>query len=436
MADLKKSLGMMQGMGILVSALLGTGVFIVPELTVTNFGSHALWGWGLLLIAVLPIAITFAELGKRFPSAAGASNFVRVAFGVRQGGIVGWLFLALLPVGLSAAMEMAIWFLRSLTEIGQHQALVAKLIILGLIGWANLREIKFSGNLQTAIAYSVGIIIVVLTGLAGIGWFPATENQASSPDWPKVGAAAALAFWSFIGIEVMAHLSSEFKNPDRDLPIALIGGTLIVGGIYWAGSWLIYYFVAPDGNSTIAIVQLTQQLLGSYGNAFICIFGLLSCIATMNIYLASAARMVWQMANDRRLPNRLRSLNDAGAPDNAIYSWMIISAVSICLTSGFGMKLEGLITAANGVIVLIYLMTMLAAMKLLPRLQKRIAIAGLLVCVVLAISLYKSMIYAIVIYFSLSVVYLITRVPAIRSLSLLQFKREESRAKQKCKSAA
>ena len=75
MSGLKQELGLAQGIGLLSTSLLGTGVFAVPALAALVAGNNSLWAWPVLIILVFPIAIVFAILGRHYPSAGGVAHF-------------------------------------------------------------------------------------------------------------------------------------------------------------------------------------------------------------------------------------------------------------------------------------------------------------------------------------------------------------------------
>ena len=110
MSGLKQELGLAQGVGLLSTSLLGTGVFAVPALAALVAGNNSLWAWPVLIVLVFPIAIVFAILGRHFPSAGGVAHFVGLAFGPRLERVTGWLFLSVIPVGLPAALHIATGF--------------------------------------------------------------------------------------------------------------------------------------------------------------------------------------------------------------------------------------------------------------------------------------------------------------------------------------
>ncbi|MBU5643439.1 amino acid permease, partial [Citrobacter sp. S46_ASV_140] len=107
MSGLKQELGLAQGIGLLSTSLLGTGVFAVPALAALVAGNNSLWAWPVLIVLVFPVAIVFAVLGRHFPSAGGVAHFVGMAFGSRLERVTGWLFLSVIPVGLPAALHIA-----------------------------------------------------------------------------------------------------------------------------------------------------------------------------------------------------------------------------------------------------------------------------------------------------------------------------------------
>lgn len=109
MSGLKQELGLGQGVGLLSTSLLGTGVFAVPALAALVAGDNSLWAWPLLILLVFPIAIVFALLGRHFPSAGGVAHFVDMAFAT-SGQRHRLAVLSVIPVGLPAALHIATGF--------------------------------------------------------------------------------------------------------------------------------------------------------------------------------------------------------------------------------------------------------------------------------------------------------------------------------------
>src|SRR6218665_2553645 len=127
MSRLNKELGLLQGVALLSTSLLGTGIFVVPALAATAAGEASLWAWLILTALVLPVAFPFAQLGRRFPHAGGAPHLIGRAFGPRMERLIALLFLAVLPVGLPAALTISTGFFQALFNLGRGEALLIQL---------------------------------------------------------------------------------------------------------------------------------------------------------------------------------------------------------------------------------------------------------------------------------------------------------------------
>jgi amino acid efflux transporter len=92
MSGLKQELGLAQGVGLLSTSLLGTGVFAVPALAALVAGNNSLWAWPVLIVLVFPWPLSL-PCWAAFPSAGGVAHFVGMAFGPRLERVTGWLFL-------------------------------------------------------------------------------------------------------------------------------------------------------------------------------------------------------------------------------------------------------------------------------------------------------------------------------------------------------
>ena len=166
MSRLNKDLGLLQGVALLSTSLLGTGIFAVPALAASVAGAASLWAWLLLIVLVLPVAFTFAQLGRRFPHAGGAPHLIGRAFGARSERLSAMLFLAVLPVGLPAALQIATGFCQALLPLGRGAALAVQLLTLGAMLLLGRRPAGASSLVQ-------GLIAVAILASVGLAWLPA-----------------------------------------------------------------------------------------------------------------------------------------------------------------------------------------------------------------------------------------------------------------------
>ncbi|WP_165313120.1 L-methionine/branched-chain amino acid transporter [Vibrio ziniensis] len=400
MNQLKKEITLLSGIGQLSTTLMGTGLFMIPAIAAGIAGHFSLWAWLILFVAVCPVALTFAALGKKYPSAGGTAYFVRKAYNSRLERAVAWLFVSVIPVGVPAAVALAAGFLQQLLPAQFNNAILAQVLTLALLISVNLAGTKSSGRLQTVIAMSIFALVASFLWIGDVGSTDLSMPTLDSDSIWSIGAALGVMFWCFVGIEAFAHMGEEFKNPQRDFPIAILVGCFVAGATYWACSVVILKFGAfgtPEFDST-SIPWLSDKLFGPRLTIIISVIGFFACFASINLYTQSLSRMVWAQAREYRPDSILAQLSKRGVPTHA--TWLVFSVLLVsCLIGEFSnLDLEFFLKLANGVFVLVYLLAMLAAYKLLKGIQKFLAILALLLCTGVFICLGWSMLYALVIF--------------------------------------
>lgn len=379
-----------QGIGLMATTLLGTGVFILPQLTINSAGRLAPLTWALLTLAILPLAWVFAELGRRFPSAAGPAFFVQSAFGKRAGYVIGLMFLFVVPMGAPAALMITFEFLKPIVTLSPTQALSGQLAILALLFAANWQGLQLSG--RTQLALTLAIVAVVILLLIAFAVQPLkTGPHISAGSVQGMFGAMGLALWSFLGIEAITHLSAEFRDPKRDFVPAVLVGTVSVGLIYTGCTYIS--LLAPD--APLAMVGAYEQLLGDSGPWVIAILGLASGLATVNVYMASVARLAWSLSQQGVLPSFIKPLNRHQVPSMALFMVILLCSLTLILAHSLGEHFEVMVRWVNGVFILIYTASMLAAWRLVDTHYRPAIVLSLLVCMGFIISLGTSMGYGI-----------------------------------------
>lgn len=397
MSRLNKELGLLQGVALLSTSLLGTGIFVVPALAATAAGAASLWAWMILIALVLPVAFTFAQLGKRFPHAGGAPHLIGRAFGLRMEGVSALLFLAVLPVGLPAALHIASGFWLALLDLDRVGLLAIELATLAAILLLGQRPPKASGLLQ-------GLIAVAIVASVALIWWMGDLPRTSQPllpamddQWHLLPTALGVMFWCFVGIEAFTHLGEEFKRPERDFPLALLLGVLLAGLVYWACSVAVLSFATYGDvhSDTTALPRLFEQLLGEQARALVAVLGYLACFASMNVYIQGFARLIWSLAEEGRLPASLAVRNRQGVPGKALLLVVISCALCAALSATLKLSVDDLIRYANGNFVLIYLFSMAAGWVLLRGIWRLLAGLSTLLCAAVLVMLGSDALYAV-----------------------------------------
>jgi amino acid efflux transporter len=403
MSRLNKELGLLQGVGLLCTSLLGTGVFVIPALAASVAGEVSLWAWLLLIILVLPIALTFAQLGRQHPHAGGAPHLIGCAFGARMERLSAFLFLAALPVALPAALNIASGFWQALFALADGAVITIQLLTLALTLLLGQRSARTSGGLQIVIA------LLIITTVALI-WYKGELPRAERPllpslhgDWQLLPAALGIMFWCFVGIEAFTHLGEEFKNPRRDFPLALLFGVLLAGLVYWACSVAVLSFHAygNEGNGAASLPQMLDDLFGQQARWLSASIGYLACFASINTYIQGFSRLIWSLAEEGKLARPLARRNANGVPTNALLLVVLGCALCTLLIWSLSLPLDQLIRYANGNFIVIYLLSMAAGGVLLKGLWRGLAALSCLICGAVLLMLGVDALYALGLFLGL-----------------------------------
>ncbi|ART81947.1 L-methionine/branched-chain amino acid transporter [Oceanisphaera profunda] len=399
MGRLHKQLGLGYGTAMMATSLLGSGIFVVPAVAASLAGSDSLWAWLLLMILVLPIAFTFARLGRSFPHAGGAPHLIGRALGANMEKLSAFLFLAVLPVGLPAMLTLTTGFWHALFNFNATGDLLIQLGTLGLVMLLGTRNSGASGLIQLIIALAIiGLLSAVwLSGnliSTSLSTFPAMQNV----QWNALPATLAVMFWCFVGLEAFTHMGEEFKRPERDFPLALLLGVLLAGLIYLAYAVAVVKFgvFGNEVTNTTSFPTLMATLFGEPGRWAAAIVGYLTCFAGLNLYVQGFSRLLWSMADEGKLPASLAKLNRKGVPFRALIWVVTASALCVLVAWLFKLPLEALMRYANGNFILVYLLAMVAGVKLLSGSHRWLAALASLLCLGVFVSLGIEAGYALV----------------------------------------
>lgn len=391
----KSRIGRLQGAGLLATTLLGTGVFILPSLTLATAGSSAVWMWLLLTVLAVPITFVFGRLAGTLPHAGGPAHFVQVGFGAAAGRVTGLLFLLVVPVGAAAALWMAWSFIEAWFSPQSWQALLGQYSFLVLFYLLNRIGFQLSARLQLGLTLAIAATVVLLALVALPQLTFSMPPLPTGSDTDAITSAIALGFWSFLGVEAMTHLAQDFRDPQRDMVPALMLGLAVVGVLYLVCTWLLWQ-LSPTPAQPLSMAAVCGQVLGPYGGWLIAALGLASSLAGVNVYTASVARLCGSFAEQGVLPRYFAAKNQHQVPERALVLMLVLMAVLTTAATCSGQQLADLISWVNGVFAFIYLAAMAAAVRLLPLSAKPLALLALGLCAIVVWTLGASMSYALV----------------------------------------
>ena len=357
---LNRRIGLFSAITLVVANMIGTGVFTTSGLIMGKLHSPLFlllcWGGGGLF--ALAGAFCYAELGAMFPRSGGDYVFLRESFGRFAAFLSGWISLIVgfsAPVA-AAAIAFSCYAFGEQSWFGNHyiqlqigewsffdispQTLIAcgVVLVFSFLHSGSIGVSKGIQNILTLFKFSLITIFIALGFFLGEGSFSHFSAEELETSFYLGNFATALIFVSFAysGWNAAAYLGGEIKNPGKNLPIALIAGTLLVTTLYLLlNAIYIYSLPASELAGSIDVGRKSAGVLfGNTSGAFFSIaiaVGVLSVISAMTM---SGPRVYFAMARDRVFFKFFGDMDiRRGNPSRAVWLQCFLAILMIVTTS-------------------------------------------------------------------------------------------------------
>ena len=307
---LLRALSANTGMALIIGAIIGSGIFMVPSSVASQVGSPSLslLVWICAGLLALAGALCFAELGAAIPHSGGTYAFLKRAY--RSDAIAyffGWSLLFIVMTGAMGAVASA--FARYAGGLFAIEDMwTERFVAVGCILFLtviNSLGVRVGGWFQNVFAFiKVGAVLAVIT--AGIffaqgvdvSWTPLVQDTTGSSLLGGFSLAMLGALFAYNGWFFVTFISGEVKNPQRNIPRAILGGLAIVIGVYLLAN-IVYLNVLSfeELKSSRRVAADTMAVLvGPSGAIVISAFIMLTSFGTVNAQLMAAPRVYYAMS--------------------------------------------------------------------------------------------------------------------------------------------
>jgi APA family basic amino acid/polyamine antiporter len=301
-----RTLGLFSATMMVIGGIIGSGIFLNPSVVAARMGSRngTLLVWLLGAVIALLGAFVFAELGRRRPLAGGGYAYLREAFGPLAGFLYGWALLLIMATGAIAAVAMT--FAGYATALlgwpasAQQPLAAGAIVLLTALNVVGVKPAAWTQNVFTVLKLLAITLLVVAAFTV-----PANPVQTAAP-LPSgslifaVGAALVPVLFAFGGWQQTNFIAEELRDPERDLPRALILGVLGVVAAYLLVNVAYLRALGPIGlaASTAPAAETMAGIAGDGGRRLISAGIVASTFGFLNLVILVSPRVYQAMARD------------------------------------------------------------------------------------------------------------------------------------------
>ena len=354
---LPRRLGFWSAVAVLVGSTIGSGIFRTPAGVASNVPDVPIFllAWILGAVVALCGALTYAELAAAFPRTGGLYVFLREGFGPLAAFLFGWGELIIIRPGAYGAISItsAAYAIRVVHSMGltamdpstpvlalgpvvivAEQALAAGLIVVVAgVNWFGIHRGAILQNLSTALkVFALFALVAIGFALGGSHAVPSMLSQHAPVGISPFLVAMVAILWAYDGWADLAFVSGEVRDPQRNLPRAIILGTAGVVVLY-LGAILVYLHLIPMsqmGGAQLVAADAAQILLGPTGVVLVGAAVAVSTFGTLNGSMMTAPRIFFALAEDGLFPKAIARVSEKnGAPTGAIVLAAALGAIFV-----------------------------------------------------------------------------------------------------------
>ncbi len=345
--QLQKSLGAFDLVLLGIGAIVGTGIFILPGTVAANHSGPAIvFSFIIAAIVCALVGMCYSELSSSIPVTGSAYTYGYVVFGELIAWLVGWVLV--LEYGLAVAAVSTGWsaYLSALLEgfhiiipkaisgpfiptEGTYVNIPAIAIVLATAFLLTRGVNEFAKLNRIMVFIKVGIILLFI----GVGIFyvkPANWQPFMPFGFKGVLSGAALVFFAFLGFDAVSSAAEEVRNPQRNMPIGIIGSLLVCTMLYVTISLVLTGIVPYTQLNVSNPVSFALQLINQNWMAGVISLGaVIAMMTVILVMLYGGTRLLYAFGRDGLLPKIMYELNEKYKTP-VKNTWILASLIAFC----------------------------------------------------------------------------------------------------------
>lgn len=321
---LKRDLGLFEVTLSGVGIILGAGIYALIGKAAELAGNSVWIAFALAALIAVFTGLSYAELSSIFPRASAEYEYTNRAFGKRLAFVIGWLIIFSGVIGASTVALGFGGYFEALTGASALPSAVLLILALSIILLWGIKISAWFAIVFTLIE-TVGLLIVICIGVPHLG----SVDYLDMPNGLRgVFEAAALIFFAYMGFEEMVKLSEETRDPERNMPLALMAALAITILLYILVALSVVSVVPPEvlAASAAPFAEVAAEALGPEAFVVLSAIALFATANTVLLMLLAASRIAYGMAESASLPTVLGRVHPGRrTPMVAIVAVMLLS---------------------------------------------------------------------------------------------------------------
>lgn len=345
---------------IAINSIIGAGIFGLPSKVYSLIGTYGIIAFVVCALVVALIILCFAEVSSRFEETGGPYLYAREAYKPAVAFEIGWLIWLARVTAFAANCNLLINYLSffwsgATTTMWRASIIVLTVSVLAIINLLGIRQAAIVSNAFT-IGKLVPLIIFIAAGLFFMN--PQAFALGPAPEPAAFSQSVLLLVYAFTGFESATVPAGEMRDPQRNLPRALIIAIVVVAIIYILVQVVCVGTLPGLAQSQKPLADAGTHFLGTAGGAIISAGAVISIIGNLNIVLLAGSRLPFAMAEQNQLPKLIGS----------IHKRFFTPYIAILITAGLMMflTLQSSFLAALTISTLARLVTYAATCLALP----------------------------------------------------------------------
>ena len=289
---------------ITINGIIGAGIFGLPAKVYSLIGTYSIIAFVACAFVVALIILCFAEVSSRFDETGGPYLYAREAFSPAVAFEIGWLIWLVRITAFAANCNLLInylsYFWTSATAPAWRAAVIVFVVIaLAAINLLGIRQAAIVGNV-----FTVGKLVPMIV-FCGLGLFflnPQAFTLGPGPTTTDFSKSVLLLVYAFTGFEMATIPAGEVRDPQKNLPIALIIALFVVAVIYILIQIVCVGTLPELAQSQKPLADAGSRFLGTAGGAIISAGAIISITGNLNILMLSGSRLPFAMSEQKQLP--------------------------------------------------------------------------------------------------------------------------------------